>query len=85
MAVTSCIIQTLEGRLAAVRQALSRRPDCSVLRWENPGCLVVVTECPAAGLEALMGELAATPGVVSLTIAYCSIEDELDAAATAAR
>jgi len=78
MAIASFIIQAREQDLAAVKDALSRRPDATVLPWEKPPCLVVVVERLAGELETVERAIKATPGVLSVGTAYLNIEDELE-------
>ena len=59
--------------------AFIRDQGLRVLPWDEPPCLVLVVERPAADLEAVERAIKATPGVVSLATAYLNIEDELEA------
>jgi len=80
MAIASFLVQPREGAQSDVKQALSRLPGATVLPWDRPTCLVVILECPAAELEYTERTFKQTPGVVSVAVAYCNIEDEMDAA-----
>lgn len=77
MAVASFIVQSSEDSLSGVREALSRRPDATVLPWEGSPDLVVVIERPSDELPAVERAIRATPGVVAVAAAYLSLEDEL--------
>jgi nitrate reductase NapAB chaperone NapD len=78
MAIASFIIQTQEQERAAVKEALSRRSDATVLPWDNPPCLVAVIERPATDMEAVERAIKTTPGVIAVATAFLSIEDELE-------
>ena len=77
MAVASFIVQSSEDSLSGVKEALSRRPDATVLPWEGSPDLVVVIERPSDELPAVERAIRATPGVVAVAAAYLSLEDEL--------
>lgn len=76
MAVASFIVQSSEDSLTGVKEALSRRPDATVLPWEGSPDLVVVIERPSDELPAVERAIRTTPGVVAVAAAYLSLEDE---------
>ncbi|HCR14383.1 chaperone NapD [Solidesulfovibrio sp.] len=81
MAVASFIVQSSEDSLTGVKEALSRRPDATVLPWEGSPDLVVVIERPSDELPAVERAIRTTPGVVAVAAAYLSLEDELGGSA----
>jgi nitrate reductase NapAB chaperone NapD len=78
MAIAFFIIRAGEQDLPAVKDALSRRSDATVLPWESPPCLVAVIERPATDMEAVERAIKTTPGVISVATAFLTIEDELE-------
>jgi nitrate reductase NapD len=72
--VTSLLLQVLPRERAAVRARLDTRADLSLTEAGNR--IVVVAELPDEhALTALMDELSALPGVLSVALVYHQVED----------
>ena len=80
MAIASFLVLVDSESLEKVRRSLSGRNDLTLHAAQDPNHLVVVAERPSNELHDVERELKGLAGVLALSTAYLSIEDELEAA-----
>jgi hypothetical protein len=81
MAIASFLVQVAEDCLGWASEEASGLLGVSVVDAGESGHFVVLAEMAASALPGLEGRLRAIPGVIGVTTAMLSVEDELTPAA----
>lgn len=78
MAIAGLLVHTLPDHVVAVEAALQAIQGLTTYGIHEDQYLVVVAEAPAGNLEALVEQIEAQEGVLTVYTTYVTVEDELE-------